>query len=250
MGTAKQKKIKITIVVLSVLLGISISFLTGMVIYKNLNKNREVTVFVPDNLITENKENIAGFENYSSSGDLPYNGKSAVLIELNARQPQENTAFSVQNMFPGDECKKFFRVDVSYQGRVTIGFKSEISELSEKLADVMKIRILSAVSGETLYDGLMRDFSGVLQKLSAKSTKTDELFYEITAYLDVWVGNEYQNEELSADFIWWVEETDNLEPPKTGDDLKISIFAVIAFVLSAVLTILLFICKKEGEEKI
>ena len=84
---------------------------------------------------------------------------------------------------------------------------------------------------------------------SAKST-TDELYYEITAYLDTSVGNEYQNKDLIADFSWWVEETGNLEPsPKTGDNANILLWICLAAVSGSVMIFLLFARRRREEEE-
>ena len=44
------------------------------------------------------------------------------------------------------------------------------------------------------------------ESLSCKLNKTQEVDYEITAWLDTSVGNEYQDQELIADFHWWLED--------------------------------------------
>jgi len=87
------------------------------------------------------------------------------------------------------------------------------------------------VNGSLLYDGLMRDMP-VVDYLAAGSGTT-RLNYEITAYLDTSVGNDYQNRDLIADFYWWVEGSDveNLGPlPATGDDFKMIIWAAVVVV--------------------
>ena len=79
---------------------------------------------------------------------------------------------------------------------------------------------------------------------SNKST-TDELYYEITAYLDTSVGNDYQNKDLIADFSWWVEETENLDSPQTGDLFKLYLWLCIA---SGSLLLLILLWRKRKKE--
>lgn len=78
------------------------------------------------------------------------------------------------------------------------------------------------------------------------------LEYEITAYLDTSVGNDYQNKDLIADFKWWVEETGNLDDsPKTGDTSNILLWAVLAAgSLSMMILLLVTHRRKEDEENV
>ena len=93
----------------------------------------------------------------------------------------------------------------------------------------------------------MRDMPKQLSSpLSGRGT--DELHYEITAYLDTSVGNDYQNKDLIADFRWWVEETGNLGP-KTGDSFGILLWIAAAAVSGAVCIFLIISHKrKEGKQ--
>ena len=113
----------------------------------------------------------------------------------------------------------------------------------------VKIRLLS--TGETMYDGLMRDMpESVTYKLASAKSTTEELYYEITAYLDTSVGNEYQNKDLIADFRWWVEETGNLDPsPKTGDSTNIVVWALLAFCTGSILIFLLVTRRRKEDEE-
>lgn len=153
-------------------------------------------------------------------------------------------------MFPGDVETKFFRVQVSYHDKVTVHFKATVRAGYEKLAEVLQVRVKLLTTGETLYDGLMRDMpASVTHKLASANSTTDELYYEITAYLDTSVGNEYQNKDLIADFKWWVEETGNLDnPPKTGDLASPVLWAAVAACAGSAMLILL-VSTKRREEK-
>ena len=177
--------------------------------------------------------------------------KKAATIELYDKQAEDNTPFNVTNMFPGDSEMKYFRVRVSYHDKVTVHYKATVREGYEKLAEVLKVKIKLLTTGETMYDGLMKDMpDSVTYNLASAESTTDELYYEITAYLDTSVGNEYQNKDLVADFSWWVEETGNLEPsPKTGDNSHILLFATLAAVSAFMMIFLLFIRRRKEEEE-
>lgn len=277
----QKKKIKLVIIILAVLLGLSLLALGGTIVYNRLAKSEPAVVAVPDNLITPKDETTesAGSENStdnseqtmpnetgkpnSSDAQAPSSStttstkstaaetKKAATIELYDKQPDDNTRFDVTNMFPGDAETKYFCVKVSYHNKVTVHYKATVRDGYEKLAEVLKVKIKLLTTGETMYDGLMKDMpKSVTYKLASAESTTDELYYEITAYLDTSVGNEYQNKDLIADFSWWVEETGNLEPsPKTGDNANILLWACLAAASGSVIILLLFIRKRRKEEE-
>lgn len=279
----QKKKIKSIIIVLACLLGLSLLALGGTLIYNKIANTVSATVTVPDNLITpdedtsnpDNSESQAPDSSESnsqapnrsdtqaprSSADASFSAvtptqnttaevKKAATIELYNKQPEENTAFAVGNMFPGDSETKYFRVRVSYHDKITVHYKATVRPGYEKLAEVLKVRVNLLSTGETMYDGLMRDMpESLTHKLASQKTTTDELYYEITAYLDTSVGNDYQNKDLIADFKWWVEETGNLDDPTiTGDTSSIVLWAMLA-ACSGSMIILLLITRRRKEDK-
>lgn len=273
----QKKKIKIVIIILAILLGLSILALGGTLVYNKLANNTPTTVTVPDNLITPDEDTTKpdSSENNSqapdssdtqtprssanaSSSAVPTQSttaeaKKAATIELYNKQPEENTPFAVGNMFPGDVETKYFRVRVSYHDKITVHYKATVRPGYEKLAEVLKVRVNLLSTGETMYDGLMRDMpESLTHKLASKKSTTDELYYEITAYLDTSVGNDYQNKDLIADFKWWVEETGNLDDsPKTGDTSNILLWAALAAgSLSMIIILLKTRRRKEDEENV
>lgn len=264
----QKKKIKLAIIILAVLLALSLLALGGTIVYNKLAKSESAVVAVPDNLIDPDQESASpdsteNIENPVSSpvaspaatvaptqtavpGDSAET-KQAATIELYDKQPEDNTPFNVTNMFPGDSETKYFCVQVSYHDKVTVHYKATVREGYEKLAEVLKVKVTLLTTGETMYDGLMRDMpKSVAYNLSSAESTTDELYYEITAYLDTSVGNDYQNKDLIADFSWWVEETGNLDPsPKTGDYRNVTLWGTLA-VVSIIL--LIIFRRREDEE--
>lgn len=170
----------------------------------------------------------------------------ASAVSLHTKQPEENKSFEVTNMFPGDSETTYFRVKISYKGDVIVRYHADIQPQYEKLAEVMKVKVRLVDSDRVLYDGLMRDMPKSLEcpLYTTKSTQS-ELCYEITAYLDTSVGNEYQNKQLVADFRWWVEETENLDPPKTGDTT--GIYIGLGLVSGALVVLFLLLGKRRKE---
>lgn len=279
----QKKKIKIVIIILAILLGLSLLALGGTLIYNKIANATPATVTVPDNLITPDEDTTKPDNSDSqapdssdtekpdssdtqtpnssaatSSSAVPMQSttaevKKAATVELYNKQPEENTPFQVGNMFPGDSETKYFRVRVSYHDTITVHYKATVRPGYEKLAEVLKVRIRLLSAGETMYDGLMRDMpESLTHKLASKKSATDELYYEITAYLDTSVGNDYQNKDLIADFKWWVEETGNLDDsPQTGDTSNILLWAVLAAgSLGMIIILLVTRRRKEDEENV
>ncbi len=281
----QKKKIKVVIIILAILLGLSLLALGGTLVYNRLANTAPATVTVPDNLITpeedasapdsdssENdnsgtqtpgsadettksdkaeKETTSGSTNAAAKTNGTAETKKAATIDLYNKQPEDNTPFNVGNMFPGDSEAKYFRVQVSYHDKVTVHYKATVREGYEKLAEVLKVKVKLLTTGETMYDGLMKDMpDSVTYNLSSAQSTTDELYYEITAYLDTSVGNEYQNKDLIADFRWWVEETGNLGPsPQTGDTSNIMLWICLAIASGSVMLFLLFARKRQEDEE-
>lgn len=271
----QKKKIKTVIIVLAILLGLSLLALGGTLIYNKIANTTPATVTVPDNLITPDedttKPDSSDTEKPDSSDTQTPDGsadasssavpaqsttaetKKAASIELYNKQPEENTPFAVGNMFPGDSETKYFRVRLSFHDTITVHHKATVRPGYEKLAEVLKVRIKLLSTGETMYDGLMRDMpESLTHKLASKKSATDELYYEITAYLDTSVGNDHQNKDLIADFKWWVEETGNLDDsPQTGDISNILLWAVLAAGSGSMMILLLVTRgRKEDEENV
>ena len=285
----QKKKIKIVIIVLAIVLGLSLLVLGGTLVYNKIANPTPATETVPDNLITPDdgttkpdssdaekpdssktekpdssnteKPSSADTQTPSSSADTssstvpaqstPAETKEAATIELCNKQPEENTAFTVGNMFPGDSETKYFCVRVSYHDKITVHYKAAVRPGYEKLAEVLKVRVKLLTTGETMYDGGIADMpESLTHKLASMKSSTDELYYEITAYLDTSVGNDYQNKDLIADFKWWVEETGNLDnAPQTGDSSNILLWAVLA-ACSGSMVILLLVVRRRKEENV
>ncbi len=260
----RKKKLKMAIIVLGILFLTSSAALAGTLIYKHFVSVGPSSVIVPNNIITPEQEDSSAAESQPSgeagdtSGTQPTTrpvtlaptedetDETATPIYLYNRNPGDNTPFTVGNLFPGDVETKYFCVQISYQDTVTVKYHADIRPGYEKLAEVLKCKIVHLTTGETMYEGLMRDMPASLNHtLYSEGSTTDALYYGITAYLDTRVGNEYQNQELMADFRWWVEEEGSLvEPPQTGDNSHLILWFGL-MCASLFMLILLFVTRKK-----
>ncbi len=238
-----SKKIKVTIAVLSVLLSVGVLALAGILLYNYFNPLDPQAAIVTDNVISPEPK---GSE--AVPVNVPAEAVSASL-SLSNKNEGDNTPFEVGNMFPGDTFTNYYRVQVSHKGDVTVRYHIDIKNNYNKLGEVMQCRIVLVTTGETLYDGLVKDMPMSLNKtITASKPTVSELYYEVTTYLDTSVGNEYQSAEgFSADLRWWVEETGQLDkPPKTGE--ADFFMAIIAVALLSFLLIIILLYKKKRKE--
>ena len=245
----KLKKLRIVIIVLAALLAVSLAALAVTVIRASAHGD-SATVSIPGNITSGSAHAETAAYRTSTKQDgsrtqsavsLSASGQARrVTLSLYRNHSTDNTPFNVVNMLPGDAVTQNYNVRVSHSGDVTVRFRAIIRPGYEKLAEVLKLRV-ELPAGVILYDGLMRDMPrSVNHKLTASGSTTSDLEYELTAYLDTSVGNDYQNQELVADFHWWVEgkEQSHLDSPKTGDDSRIVIFTVAAAAASIAVIIL------------
>ena len=130
----------------------------------------------PTETTTETRETTAATVSPTASPTVkpPDNGGTsqhkAALIELDKGRAEDNSPFKTENLFPGDAETKYYRVRVSYEDRVTVHFHADVRPGYEKLAEVLKVKIVLLSDGSTLYDGRMRDMpASVTHKLKAAS---------------------------------------------------------------------------------
>ena len=231
----EKKNLRILAAVLSVLL-----VLTAAALAWTLRRGEAPGAVAPGNRI--------GYTGALRAKPAPHSakttsdGKTAEKAELSlsTRQSSDNTLFAAENMFPGDADSGLYRVAVSYTGDVTLRFHADITSGAETLGRVLMVRVTLPQSGKTLYEGPMATMPKSLDlPLSADARTTQEAEYLITAWLDTSVGNEYQDKTLTADFRWWVEETDNLmPPPNTGDPMVALIWVVLGIFALGGITVL------------
>lgn len=258
MEQQNKNKLKIAIIIVAILLALSLLTLVGVLLYRHFAAPGPATVVVPDNIITQDPDPNAtapATEDTDSTAPThkateptkPKKEELATAIYIHNRNPGDNEPFYVDNMFPGDVEKQNFCIHVTYKDAVALRFRADIHPGYEKLAEVLKCKVVVLTTGQTLYDGLMKDMPASLDILlpAYEDGITLARYYEVTAYLDTSVGNEYQNKELKADFVWWVEEAANLLPP-TGDNTNLVLPGVLCGVSCVVLILLLTAKKKEG----
>ena len=169
--------------------------------------------------------------------------KNAQNISLYHRHTGDGVPFSVGNMFPGDAETQYYCIHISHKSAVTLRFRANVQSGYDKLAEVLRVRVTLPDSGVVLYDGLMRDMPESVNV--AMAAGVDEVYYQITAYLDTNVGNSYMDLPLKADFNWWVEESDGERlAPRTADTAHI-VLAVAAGATACIVIVAVQVRRKK-----
>lgn len=256
--SGKSRKLKIAIAVLALLLIVSCVALGVTLVLREQDDHPTVTVPVetasPELPVETTTETAAPeltqptavatlpTKAPGSSSSSSASEQEATLLRLHKQQGSDVIPFYAANMFPGDSVTRYFCVRVSHSDSVTLRYHASIRPGYEKLGEGMKVRIFLPATGELLYDGVMEGMPASLNRiLTASQQSTEDLLYEITVYLDTSAGNEYQSGELVADLQWWIEETDFLTSPKTGDSSLILLWSVLAVLSALAVLVLLYL---------
>lgn len=231
--------------ILATLLILSFIALAGIFLYRKFFPYKLATVTVSDNLITPDSSEEG---NAAERVQVSQKTDKTATIRLYEKHPEDNTPFFVGNMFPGDSVTKNFCVRISYHGSVTIYYSANLNSDNVKLAEALNIKIKMLPDNTILYDGCMKNMpTDISYQLESEKSTTTKLNYEITVYLPEETGNDYQNQTLTADFVWWTDDAKNLEPtPKTGDNTSLILLGSLMLCTGCVL---LFLRKKRKEER-
>lgn len=187
--TSTGKKLAVAIIIVAILLIIAL-----IALFLILSHRYSGTVSVaPDNIIQSSEEKL-------SLGEIYYEGSSR---------------FSVENMFPGDSETQNFFIEIKDDGIKAVSFGVEINGI-DLLSQVLMLRITVDGAENIIYDGAMFDLP---ERLSAPVSSGSVQAWQITAYLDTSVGNEYANADLSADFVWWVDDADYVSSSEGDGDV-------------------------------
>lgn len=269
----KKNPMKIAIVLLAVLLGISILALVGLLFYTHFADGGSASSAVPGNVIATSAQtdrgplvqltavplatakNIAPQRAAANSvaaqaaAQVSEDAKAkAQMLELYKGHGVDTVPFAADNLLPGDTITQYYGVKISHREDVTLLFRPDVTEETRALGSVLHIKVTNMETGDILCDGKFAEVDGkeISQMVAANGAEESISYYEVTVSLDTSAGNEYQAARLLADFHWYAAgEEDLIRPPQTGDIFMILLWTVIA--VSAALLILLVVNKRRKE---
>ena len=270
-------RLKVLIIILSVLLVLSAGGLAAKYAYDNFFASDRASVTVPDNVIGEDGDSaqsgessgtdgtqsggtegesvpagsgdVSGSESTGTGGSAGADKPAAELLELYKTKPEDNEKFEVENMLPGDTVTRYFCVRVNHGEALDLYFSADITGQIKQLGDVLNIKVTRLSEDTVLCDLPFSEADGREYKTSVaeNGSGVTDVYYRIDVSLDTSVGNEYQAAELTADFKWFVKDESALESPVTGDAGGTVLWALLA-ASSAALIILLPVYRK-GDKK-
>ena len=147
--------------------------------------------------------------------------QNGVRLTLYNNQTTQNDRFTVANMLPGDSISKYFCIRAYHNKDIPLYFTVENLEDTNRLQDVLKLRVTRLSDGVILCDVPVGGIVGKAfsQVLTANGAGMSDAWYSITAYMDTDTGNEYQQARLEVDFKWYCEgEEGSADSGLTGSE--------------------------------
>lgn len=270
-------RLKVLIIILSVLLVLSAGGLAAKYVYDNFFASDRASVTVPDNVIGDDGDSaqsgessgtdgtqsggtggesvpagsgdVSGSESTGTGGSETEDRPAAKLLELYKTKPEDNEKFEVKNMLPGDTVTGYFCVRVNHGEALDLYFSADVTGQTKQLGDVLEIKVTRVGEDTALCDLPFSEADGREYKTSVAENGggVTDVYYRIDVSLDTSVGNEYQAAGLTADFKWFVKDESGLVSPGTGDTSITVLWALLA-ASSAALIILLPVYRK-GDKK-
>lgn len=270
-------RLKVLIIILSVLLVLSAGGLAAKYVYDNFFASDRASVTVPDNVIGDDGDSaqsgessgtdgtqsggtggesvpagsgdVSGSESTGTGGSETEDRPAAKLLELYKTKPEDNEKFEVKNMLPGDTVTGYFCVRVNHGETLDLYFSADVTGQTKQLGDVLEIKVTRVGEDTALCDLPFSEADGREYKTSVAENGggVTDVYYRIDVSLDTSVGNEYQAAGLTADFKWFVKDESGLVSPGTGDTSITVLWALLA-ASSAALIILLPVYRK-GDKK-
>lgn len=285
---SRKSGVKVAILVLAVLVVLSGGGLAARYVYLSFLAPSQATATVPDNLIGEGggtgetggdetgapavpDDTTAGTSSPGSSGVVsapegeepaepentaageqtqasPADRPEAAVLELYQGQAGDNERFEVRDMLPGDSVTKYFCIRAHHEEALELFFRTEVTEETKSLGDVLQIRVTRLETGEVLYDGPFTGADGqeFSETLAGNAAGETVAYYRVDVSLDTSVGNEYQQARLTADLEWFVKDEGSLEPPPTGVAANLTLWIVLAAASLTLVVLLILTRRKEG----
>lgn len=174
---------------------------------------------------------------------------SAAEVVLSDDQAENAASLHAANLFPGDSQTKRYQVKITYQDRITLCFDTTVGSGSEKLSEVMKIKVHLPSTGELLYDGPIDTMPTLTHTLTSPQKVTQDIPYDVTIYLDPSADQSYQNLDFDAGLHWWASETEDLHSTIVRRIVTVLLVLGAAGTGALVLTVLIEERRDKGGQK-
>ena len=195
----------------------------------------------------------------SAAGKVTYDGDARNFIFEPGSEYSPTDLFSdYKNVMPGDSLTQRVTVrnDASNEVKVKIYMRSlgaheDSVEFLYQLR--MTVRVVSDPETAYMFDAPADQTDGLTEwVLLGTLYSGGEVDLEVTLDVPIELGNEFQNAIGYLDWQFMVEEfpiePDDPEPPKTGDDFNVIMFAALAAVSALAVVILLILGRRRKKE--
>ena len=173
-------RLKVLIIILSVLLVLSAGGLAAKYVYDNFFASDRASVTVPDNVIGDDRDSaqsgessgtdgtqsggtegesipagsgdVSGSESTGTGGSETEDRPAAKLLELYKTKPEDNEKFEVENMLPGDTVTRYFCVRVNHGEALDLYFSADVTGQTKQLGDVLEIKVTRVGEDTALCD--------------------------------------------------------------------------------------------------
>ena len=152
--------------------------------------------------------------------NIDFDGKT---IEMLSETPEMK--WQTKNMVPGKNYSTTIIINSIGSREVKAEFATEITE-GKEYEEYINMKIINSKSNETIYDGKYKDFQNVVEKISAKETKT----YTVTISLPEETENKFENNVCTIKFnftakgeknvITVANQTETLEQTQTQENAE------------------------------
>lgn len=113
-------------------------------------------------------------ENSPPAADKP----PASVLELYAGRPDANQKFEVSHMLPGDSVTKYFCIRAYHDTDIPLFFKTDVTEQTKSLGDVLHIQVTHMDTGKVLCDAPFSEVDGQeFSELLAKNAQEETTAY-------------------------------------------------------------------------
>ncbi len=107
-------------------------------------------------------------------------------------------------MLPGDTTTKYYEVELKQKGDVYLYFQADIAQTTNHLENALSLKVENRGTNFLLCEGRLSDIAGQAfrEKITDDTNKDERQMYKITVSMDTSAGNEYQNSSLTLNFEW------------------------------------------------
>lgn len=114
----------------------------------------------------------------------------------------------VSNMLPGDSNTKYYEVELKQEENIILCFRADVTNSTNQLEKALFIKVENRESSRVVCDGRLDTIAGQLfeDEILKENNKEQKQIYKITVSMDTSAGNEYSKSSLMMNFQWFLRD--------------------------------------------